>query len=147
MWTQANKVNREQMAVIGNNNVLVLPEYANDNITSRIEEPYKYSWKDGNIRDADGNIYSTLAIIHTHQDDLKGEWGYVAPPGIDDDKLFPYVTPNKPYFSMGYDGKIHGRIGTANGVGNYQLPKGYNMNEDLLNGAKFRFMLKYNLKK
>jgi len=144
MWSQANKVNREQFAVIGDKNVLVLPEYKNDNTTSNVEEYYNYSWKNGNIKDADGNTFNTVGTIHTHQDDLKGEWGYIAPPGVDDDRYFTSKTPNKPYFTMGYDGKIHGEYGNSNGRVKLDpfFPKGYGTVNDLLNGAKFQLLIK-----
>ncbi|MCL1934037.1 MAG: RHS repeat-associated core domain-containing protein [Candidatus Azobacteroides sp.] len=143
MWSQANKVNREQLAVIGDENVLVLPEYLNDNTTSEVEK-YGYSWKNGNITDADGNTFSTIATIHTHQDDLKGKWGFIAAPGFDDQKYFSYRTPDKPYFTMGYNGKIYGEIGNSKGrqILSNIIPKGYNTVNDLLKGAKFQLLIK-----
>ena len=143
MWSQAKKENREQFAVIGDKNVLVTPEYKNTN-TESTPENYGYSWKDGNIKDADGNIYNTIATIHTHQDDLNGEWGFVAAPGFHDQKYFPYKTPDKPYFTMGYNGKIYGEIGNDKGRQNLSniIPKGYNTIDDLLKGAKFQLLIK-----
>jgi hypothetical protein len=146
IWGHANKYNREQLAVIGDNTVLVLPEYLNNNTTSAVRE-YGYKFENGQLIDiVTKSIFSTLATIHTHQDDQQGEWGYVAPPGVHDDIYFTRHTPNKPYFTMGYDNYIHGSIGNSAGLHPIELPKRYNTIQDLLNGAKFQWLINKNLK-
>lgn len=149
MWNQANKVNREQFAVIGDKSVLVLvlPDYKNDNTTSKVEE-YGYSFKDSKLVDPITNSsYSTLATIHTHQDGLNGEWGFIAPPGFDDNKYFPRKTPNVPYFTMAYDHNLYGNVGNRDGYHNIELPNGYNKVNNLLGGAKLQLLLRINTKK
>jgi hypothetical protein len=145
MWNQANKYNREQLAVIGDNTILVLPEYLNDNTTSEVKK-YGYKFENGQLMDiVTKSTFSTLATIHTHQDDLQGEWGYIAPPGVHDDIYFTHHTPNKPYFTMGYDNRIHGSMGNLTGLHQIELPKRYNTIQDLLNGAKFKWLIKQSL--
>jgi len=141
MWNQANKVNREQFAVIGDKSVLVLPDYKNDNTTSKIEE-YGYSFKNSRLVDPITNLsFSTLATIHTHQDDLDGEWGFIAPPGFDDNKYFPHKTPNVPYFTMAYDYNIYGKIGNRDGTHNIELSNRYSKVDNLLDGVKLQQLL------
>jgi RHS repeat-associated protein len=148
IWKQANKVNREQLAVIKNENVLVLPEYLNNNTTAKTTE-YGYIFKDSKLFDPVTNSESSmLATIHTHQDDLDGKWGFVAPSGFEDDIFFTYNTPNIPYFTMGYDKKIYGKIGNFDkyNITNLQLPPKYTV-DYLLSGAKFRLLIKTNISK
>jgi hypothetical protein len=144
MWSQANSENREQFAVIGDDFVLVLPEYKNESRRTYITKYYGYSWVDGDIKDPDGNVSKTLATIHTHQEDLSKEgWrDSAAGPSVEDANYFPYKTPNKPFFTMGYDGKIHCRYGTYKGIDAPKIPQGYNMINDLLKGAKFQLLIK-----
>lgn len=147
MWNQANKVNREQFAVIRDKSVLVLPDYKNDNTTSEVEA-YGYSFKDSKLIDPVTNSsFSTLATIHTHQDGLNGEWGFIAPPGFDDNKYFPNKTPNVPYFTMAYDHNLYGNVGNRNGYHNIELPNGYNKVNNLLGGAKLQLLLRINTNK
>ena len=87
---------------------------------------------------------SLLATIHTHQDGLKGKWGNIAPPGIDDNKYFPYKTPNIPYLTIAYDMNLYARIGTATNTQKIDLPKGYSKVNDLLLGASLQLILRNN---
>ena len=149
MWVQANKegVNREQFAVIGDENVLVLPEYLNTNTDAYFQE-YGYGFSDSKLIDpVSGLSFSIVATIHTHQDDLNGEWGFVALPSHEDDATFCNYTPNIPYFTMGYDGNIYGYVGTEASKSPIELPRGYNKVNDLLKGASLRFLVKYNTEK
>jgi hypothetical protein len=75
------------------------------------------------------------------------KFGFIMRPGIDDDKLLCRATPNIPYFTMGYDGNIHGSIGNKNGTHPINLPKGYQTIKDLINGADFRGLIKNNIRR
>ncbi len=107
MFNQSMNNNyREQFGVITDKSVLVLPD--NNNTQSEvIPEDYGYKWKKGNLFDpVTKKTLSVVATIHTHL----APWGD-ATPSFDDQKYFPLKTPNKPYLTMGNDGKVYGNYG------------------------------------
>ncbi|MDR2804291.1 MAG: DUF6443 domain-containing protein, partial [Dysgonamonadaceae bacterium] len=65
IWNNTQKTGKEEMGVITNNGVLVLPSYKNGKNTTSLRN-YGYSFKNGNVVDAVENMYSTLGTIHTH---------------------------------------------------------------------------------
>jgi hypothetical protein len=110
IWNNSTPQNKEQMGLILNKGVLVLPDYLNDHSTSKFKE-YNYDIKDSKYKDPiDKATNKIIATIHSH---FKGG-GYDPTPSFDDQKIFPKVTPNTPYLTMGQDGKVYGLYGTWN---------------------------------
>jgi hypothetical protein len=70
--------------------------------------------------------------------------GANAGPSLQDINKFTRVTPNKPFMTMGYDGKIHALMGDKSGYTKIQLPKGYSTIRDVLGGASLIQLLKSN---
>ena len=99
---------------------------------------YGYKAKDGNIMDADGNTYISLATIHTHYSTGVDP----QPSGINwgegDLETFAQKTPNKPILTMGNDGKIYGVLGNYGNDGKLKwgwLPSNGKIKiKDILNG-------------
>jgi hypothetical protein len=54
-----------------------------------------------------------LGTIHTHQLELDN--GPSASPSREDLSKFPRETPNKPFITMGWDGKLHAAQGNKAG--------------------------------
>ena len=69
MVDRSNQTGNESMGVLTNNGVLVVPDYKNTSSTVHASvdlRDYGYSTKDGNVVDAAGNVFNTLATVHTH---------------------------------------------------------------------------------
>lgn len=137
--------NREEMGVIMNDRVLVLPDYKNTSGDSKAEY-YGYSWRNGNLIDGvTHKELSTLSTMHTHLSKSNGDPdpSYITRDGYGDVGYFGQKTPYKPFFTMGWDGEVYGyysfykngeNIPTARGpIGKYFKPKGL-MITDLLKG-------------
>jgi RHS repeat-associated protein len=107
IWNNSQKTGNEEMGVIINNGVFVVPDYKNTasevNLTN-----YGYSVKDGNVVDANGTTYNTVATVHTHPDG-SGPSLYVLNPGgggsWGDLGFAANRTPYKPVFVLQNDGK------------------------------------------
>jgi hypothetical protein len=67
IWTNTFARQREQFAVMGDKNVLVIPDYKGEIDTSSDIRDYGYSFKDGNLQDPiTGKSFKTVATVHTH---------------------------------------------------------------------------------
>jgi hypothetical protein len=100
LWNNSLKTGNEEMGIITNNGVLVLPNYKNDR-SSVPFRGYGYNFQNGNMVDASGKIYNTLGTIHTHPSgNQPSTWvvGYDA--GYGDLGFAAQATPNKPVFVM-----------------------------------------------
>ncbi|MBK8787003.1 MAG: hypothetical protein IPN43_11045 [Chitinophagaceae bacterium] len=108
MYNQSISNNyREQFAIILTKSVLVLPDSKNSQ-SEVIPENYGYTWKDGNIVDpVTGKTLEVVATMHTHLIPS----GYDPMPSYDDQRYSAKRMPNKPYLTMGHDGKIYGFYG------------------------------------
>ena len=126
MWNQANKVNREQMGIIMDNSVLVLPEYLNDNTTSEIE-PYGYKFDNSKLVDPLTNSTEDfVGTIHTHQDKKFDK-------NISHDDFLRYGSsfPYKINAVMESDGTLDGGFGFYGGNKVGYLGKTVSMNTNL----------------
>lgn len=97
MISQSQKTGNESMAILTDNNIIVMPDYKNDSHSVDLSD-YGYSVNNGNIIDANGNKYNTIATAHTHPDgsspstyDISnyGDLGFAA-----------YSTPYKPVYVL-----------------------------------------------
>ena len=107
IWNNSQKTGKEEMGVITDNGVLVLPSYKNTEGDVNLSN-YKYSIKDGNVVDAGGTTYNTVATVHTHPNGT-GPSLYILNPGggggWGDLGFAANSTPNKPIFVLQNDGK------------------------------------------
>lgn len=119
MFNQSASNNyREQFGAILKSSVLVLPDSKNTQ-SETIPEDYGYQWKNGNLVDpVSKTTLDVVATIHTHL----APWAD-ATPSADDQKYFSRRTPNKPYLTMGNDGKVYGNYGkwSINKDGKYHI--------------------------
>lgn len=67
MTTNTKKTGEEEMAALTTEGTLVLPSYKNKGSEVDIFD-YGYSAKNGNLVDASGKEYNTVALAHTHPD-------------------------------------------------------------------------------
>jgi RHS repeat-associated protein len=125
-------IKHESLAAIKTDGVLVLPTYLNDENSSYFAEyGYGFSPK-GNLKDPVSNTTVTiLGTLHTH---LNKDFGD-PDPSLDDVATFTHNTPNKPFATMGHDGKMHIGKGTSELLNWFNFPKGYVSNQNFLNGA------------
>jgi hypothetical protein len=136
---------KEEMGIITDKGVLVIPDYKNDSRSVEAEQ-YGYSWDNGNIKDADGNSFNTLGTIHTHPD-RKGDAtsnGY-------DMLYFGSRTPNKVFMVMGYDEvlRAYRPTGQNTAYDRIRLPSIEGIKptiKSLMNGYKMKALLKNNSK-
>jgi hypothetical protein len=96
------KTGREEMGVITNNGVLVVPNYKNtENEVNLIN--YEYSVTNGNVVDAIGNTYNTLATVHTHpRGGLPSTWDG---DNFGDLGFASFKTPYKPVYVLQMNGE------------------------------------------
>lgn len=80
---------------------LVLPDYKNTRSSVDIAD-YGYSAKNGNIVDAGGTEYNTLATVHTHPGG-GGPSTYIRGQGYGDLGFAAFCTPNKPVYVLEMD--------------------------------------------
>jgi len=146
VWDNSQKIKKEEMGIITDKGVLVVPDYKNEP-RAVAPEKYGYSWTNGNIKDADGNLFNVLGTIHTHQD-KKGD----ATSNSHDMLYFGERTPNKVFMVMGHDEIL--RAYRATGIGTqYEwitLPiiKGIDPTiVGLMNGYQMKELLKQNRNK
>jgi RHS repeat-associated protein len=118
IWNNSQKTGNEEMAVMTEKGVLVLPSYEN-NSTTATPEQYGYSWENGNIKDAEGNSFDTLGTIHTHP---SAEGDKTA--SMDDIRYFSINAPNKPFMILAYDQSIRTYMSyPGNAYGGVNLPR------------------------
>ena len=146
IWNNSQRgEKKEEMGIITDKGVLVVPDYKNDK-RSVDPEQYGYSWNNGNIKDADGNLFNTLGTIHTHPDPT-GD----ATTNSYDIQYFGERTPNKVFMVMGHDEIL--RAYRATGVGTQYdaivLPPIQGIKptiKGLMNGYLMKELLKINKK-
>jgi hypothetical protein len=96
IWNNSQKTKKEEMGVITDKSVLVLPSYKNKSITDLSD--YGYSSKNGNIVDSKGTEYNTAATVHTHPGGGPpstyelSDWGDLG--------FATYITPYKPVYVL-----------------------------------------------
>jgi len=95
------KTGNEEQGVITNKGVLVLPDYKNSESSSDIKD-YKYKSENGNIVDADGNKFNTVATVHTHPEGT-GPSTYTVD-GYGDLGFASQQTPYKPVYVLQLNG-------------------------------------------
>lgn len=100
--TNSNKTGNEEMGIITDKGVLVVPNYKNTPKEVDIKL-YGYSYKDGNVIDNSGINYKTIATVHTHPDGS-------GPSTYDYDNyadlgLATYSTPYKPVYVLQLNNK------------------------------------------
>ncbi|GHT17488.1 hypothetical protein FACS189429_1680 [Bacteroidia bacterium] len=96
----------ESMAALTDQGTLVLPDYKNtssDTHASVALNDYGYSFKNGNIVDASGNTFNTLATVHTHPGG-SGPSTYLVD-HYGDLGLAAFHTPYKPVYVLEMDKK------------------------------------------
>ncbi|MBK7882544.1 MAG: hypothetical protein IPJ81_00900 [Chitinophagaceae bacterium] len=127
VWNNTSSMQREQLGVIGDKKVLVLPDYLNDRSTGKITE-YGYSFTNGNLKDGlTGKTFNTKGSIHAHLDG-NGPSTYVYG-GYGDLGFAAGLTPYKPVFVMQNDKKnslsfiisAPNKTGLASGYDNYSI--------------------------
>ena len=95
MWDNSERNKTEEMGVITDNGVLVLPSYKNTENGVDLAD-YGYSTKNGNIVDARGYELNTIATVHTHP---KGDGpSTYTVTGHGDLKFASLSTPYKPVY-------------------------------------------------
>jgi RHS repeat-associated protein len=105
IWNNSLKTGNEEMGIITDNGVLVVPNYKNS-VGGVSLDDYGYSTKNGNVVDKNGTEYNTVATVHTHPSGGEpslyvltsgGGWGDLG--------FAASKTPNKPVFVLQNDGK------------------------------------------
>ena len=123
LWSQANnhyrtnieKEGRETSAfILKDGEVLVMPEYKNDDSTSQIEL-YGYNVK-GNVLTKHNEIFEIVGQIHTHQNrGLPSSPSYYLDSGYGDLRLSINMH-GAPVFTIGHNGMIYGIRGKWNNI-------------------------------
>jgi RHS repeat-associated protein len=127
LWNNTQKTGKEEMGVIMNKGVLVLPSWDNIESESKVEE-YGYTWGNGNLKDpVTTKTLSVLATMHTHPNP-EGDMSA----SIEDIMYFSLVTPNKPFFVLSDNQKISSYMGLEGGYYN-----GIRLPDPSHNGASF----------
>lgn len=103
MVKQTMRTGNESMGILTDKGVLVTPDYKNNSKTVDLNS-YGYSFKDGNLVDASGKTFNTLATAHTHPGGDKAST-YTADGSYGDLGFAARSTPKKPVFvfMMGKD--------------------------------------------
>jgi RHS repeat-associated protein len=97
IWNNSIKTGHEEEGIITDKGVLVLPDYKNDASNVDLKD-YNYSTKNGNIVDASGNQFNTIATVHTHlEGSLPSSYDYT---GFGDLGFAAWSTPNKAVFVL-----------------------------------------------
>ena len=112
IWNNSQKTEKEEMGVITDKGVLVLPSYKNT-FNDSSPDKYGYSFSKGNIKDADGNSFNTLGTVHTHTTLLEANGqvlhAMMGPSG-EDITSFGRETPGTPFFVITPDMRIHSQL-------------------------------------
>jgi hypothetical protein len=101
MVSNSLKTGKEEMGVITDGGVLVLPNYLNEKTESKYVE-YGYDFKGGNLVDpVSGKTLNTITTAHTHPTggDMSGDVGFAR-----------NKTPQKPMYSIHLGGETKGNI-------------------------------------
>ncbi len=114
IWNNSQKTGNEEMAIIANNAILVLPSWQNDPTTSHVKK-YSYLFENGKLIDPITNRkLSFSGTIHTHPElktDMEGNvmhsW---MGPSRDDYAYFGEHTPNIPFYVITADRRVHSYI-------------------------------------
>jgi len=98
IWKNTFERQKEQLGIIGNKSVLVLPDYLNNNTTGKTDD-YGYLFKNGNLIDKlTGKTFETKGTIHAHMDGGgPSTYGFG---GYGDLEVAAKLTPYKPVFVM-----------------------------------------------
>ncbi|HEX8575905.1 MAG TPA: hypothetical protein VF677_06385 [Flavobacterium sp.] len=107
IWNNTRDAGREQVGVIGDKGVLVLPDYKNSGASGSIGKEFGYSFKNGNLQDPlTGKSFNTIGTVHAH---LSGsEPSTYTGDGWGDLGVASMVTPNKPVFVMQNEKGVNG---------------------------------------
>ena len=91
MVSNTKKTGEEEMAALTTEGTLVLPSYKNKGTEVDMFD-YGYSAKNGNLVDASGKVYNTVALAHTHpKGSAASGWG-------GDGSFMAQNFPNKPNY-------------------------------------------------
>ena len=146
MWNQADNYYRNTDSrgrevggfILKNGKVLVLPDYANDNKTTKIDY-YGYKIrKDGIVVTHGKERFNVVGQIHTHQ---KGSGDpqpsfYLGDDGYGDLGLSAYHS-SLPIFTIGHDNKIHGIRGY---IGRNNIPVGFIVNMNSRDSSRYNLL-------
>jgi len=149
LWNNTQTTGNEEMGIITDKGVLVLPSWKNLT-TACAAEDYGYSFENGKFKDVvTDKTISVLGSMHTHptlETDLKGNvihgWMH---PSEEDYSYFGDRTPGTPFFVLTADMVIHSRIADATTKANFNLPV-VNGRYPNFNGIMFGYPLKNVLK-
>jgi len=100
IWTNTFARQREQLGVIGNKGVIVLPDYDNT-ISNSYNSDYDhgYKFKNGNLQDPiTGKEFSTVGAVHTHPNG--SDPSTYSGAGYQDLSFAAFQIPNKPLFVL-----------------------------------------------
>ncbi|SFG50996.1 RHS repeat-associated core domain-containing protein [Prevotella sp. KH2C16] len=115
MWNQADKhyryktngVGREVGGfVLSNNQVLVLPDYLNDDVTTKMDVG-GYKLIGGTLRKGNER-FVVIGQVHTHQDGMSTPSYYIPEDNSYGDLGYSKNNGSLPVFTIGNDGQIHG---------------------------------------
>ena len=102
IWNNSQKTGNEEMGIITDNGVLVLPSWDNTPSWSKVEE-YGYSFESGNLSDpVTEKKVSFSGTVHTHPN--------VKNPSREDYGYFGSNTPNIPFYVINLDMSIRAAI-------------------------------------
>jgi RHS repeat-associated protein len=101
VWNNSQKTGKEEMGVITDKGVLVVPNYMNG-VGGVDLNDYSYSTQNGNVVDANGKEYNTVATVHTHPGGTGPSWQDFG--GGADLKFATYSTPYKPVYVLQMNG-------------------------------------------
>lgn len=118
MVTNSQKTGNEEMSVITDNGVLVLPSWDNKPDEAKFTE-YHYSSKNGNVVDAvTGKVLNTVAMAHTHPGGTM--------PSNADRRFVSDNIPNKPMYVFKMENKNDLTPGIAYIIANSVKPSSWN---------------------
>jgi len=114
MWNNTQKTGKEEMGIITDKGVLVLPSWKNKVTESEVED-YGYAFDKGNLIDPFNNKkLSFSGTIHTHPTLQTDQQGNVVHswmgPSREDYTYFGNETPNIPFYVITADRRVHANI-------------------------------------
>jgi hypothetical protein len=113
VWNNTQTTGNEEMGVITDKGVLVLPSWKNGPKDSKVEE-YGYSFEKGKLNDpVTGKGMSFSGTIHTHPSLEMGTGKIMHSwmgPSREDYNYFGEKTPNIPFYVISADGIVHSYI-------------------------------------
>jgi RHS repeat-associated protein len=138
MWNNTQKTGNEEMGVITDKGVLVLPSWNNGKKDSKIEE-YGYAFDKGKLADPVSDKKTPFSgTVHTHPtlETVSGvvnhSWMH---PSQEDYDYFKEHTPNIPFYVITADGIVHGRISlSSEGTNSVNLGRKTRYIEDIIFG-------------